>query len=122
MGNRETEPSETRLDSWKEIAAYLQRQTKTVRRWEREEGLPVHRHSHERRSSVYAYPSEIEAWRVSRKVVAEPAPVRTTWRVPAFAAAVLLCLVMVGNGIRPAAAQGPRGGKTLTTRLVMEDG
>jgi len=35
-----------RLDSWKEIAAYLKRDVRTVRRWEHAEGLPVHRHSH----------------------------------------------------------------------------
>src|SRR5688500_12958176 len=51
-----------RLDSWKEIAAYLKRDVTTVRRWEKREGLPVHRHLHERRDSVYAYPSEIDEW------------------------------------------------------------
>ena len=35
-----------RLDSWKEIAAYLNRSVRTVTRWEREESLPVHRHLH----------------------------------------------------------------------------
>jgi TolB-like protein len=34
-----------------------------VRRWEREEGLPVHRHVHHVLGSVYAYKSEIESWR-----------------------------------------------------------
>ena len=52
-----------RLDSWKEIAAYLKRGVRTVRRWEREEGLPVHRHVHRVLGSVYAYKSEIESWR-----------------------------------------------------------
>lgn len=52
-----------RLDSWKEIAAYLNRGVRTVRRWETEEGLPVHRHMHRALGSVYAYKSEIEAWR-----------------------------------------------------------
>ncbi len=37
------EQSGERLDSWKEIAAYLKRGARTVQRWEREEGLPVHR-------------------------------------------------------------------------------
>jgi non-specific serine/threonine protein kinase len=55
--------SEDRLDSWKEIAAYLKRGVRTVRRWEREEGLPVHRHVHRVLGSVYAYKSEIESWR-----------------------------------------------------------
>ena len=54
---------EDRLDSWKEIAAYLNRGVRTVRRWEREEGLPVHRQVHRVLGSVYAYKSEIEAWR-----------------------------------------------------------
>jgi len=35
---------EARLESWKEIGAYLQRNAVTARRWEKEEGLPVHRH------------------------------------------------------------------------------
>lgn len=52
-----------RLDSWKEIAAYLNRGVRTVRRWEHEEGLPVHRHQHRVLGSVYAYKSEIDAWR-----------------------------------------------------------
>jgi len=51
-----------RLDSWKEIAAYLQRGVRTVRRWERQEGLPVHRHMHHTLGSVYAYKSEIDTW------------------------------------------------------------
>jgi TolB-like protein/thioredoxin-like negative regulator of GroEL len=55
--------SEDRLDSWKEIAAYLKRGERTVRRWEREEGLPVHRHVHRVLGSVYAFKSEIETWR-----------------------------------------------------------
>lgn len=114
MNNFHSEPpadthhSEKPLESWKEIAAYLQRQGKTVRRWEKEEGLPVHRHSHKTRSSVYAYPSEIDAWRRTRKLSVEPAPVRPLWRVPLFAATILLCLMMVGNGIRPVSAQQPR--------------
>ena len=51
---------QVRLDSWKEIAAYLKRDVTTVRRWEKREGLPVHRQLHERRDSVYAYPIEID--------------------------------------------------------------
>jgi hypothetical protein len=50
-----------RLDSWKAIAAYLKRDERTVRRWEKE-GLPVHRHMHVKKASVYAYPSEIDRW------------------------------------------------------------
>ena len=57
---------ETSLEGWKEIAAYLQRDESTARRWEREEGLAVRRHEHKMRSGVYAYPSELDAWRTSR--------------------------------------------------------
>ena len=51
-----------RLDSWKEIAAYLNRSVRTVRRWEAGEGLPVHRHMHRQLGTVYAYKSEIDRW------------------------------------------------------------
>jgi TolB-like protein/Tfp pilus assembly protein PilF len=50
-----------RLDSWKEIAAYLKRDERTVRRWEKE-GLPVHRKVHKKQASVFAYREEIDAW------------------------------------------------------------
>ena len=50
-----------RLDSWKAIAAHLKRDESTVRRWQKE-GLPVHRHLHTKKASVYAYPSEIDLW------------------------------------------------------------
>jgi transcriptional regulator with XRE-family HTH domain len=51
-----------RLNSWKEIAAYLGTSERTVQRWERIEALPVHRHIHRKASSVYAYEVELEAW------------------------------------------------------------
>ena len=61
-----SEPAEhragERLDSWKEIAAYLKREVRTVRRWETAEGLPVHRHMHKKRGTVYAYRAELDAW------------------------------------------------------------
>ena len=55
-----------RLESWKEIAAYLGRDVTTVRRWERHEGLPVHRLLHRKLGSVYAYTAELDAWRIER--------------------------------------------------------
>src|SRR5262245_28447476 len=54
------------LDSWKEIAAYLKRGITTVQRWEREEGLPVHRLQHDSLGSVYAFTDELEVWRAKR--------------------------------------------------------
>jgi Tfp pilus assembly protein PilF len=51
-----------RLDSWKEIAAYFDRDVSTVRRWEAEGKLPVHRLPIGRRSGVFAYVHELEEW------------------------------------------------------------
>src|ERR1700758_2147067 len=55
-----------RLNSWKEIARYLNRSVRTVRRWEEQEDLPVHRHMHRSLASVFAVRSEIDAWRHRR--------------------------------------------------------
>ncbi|MCU1318390.1 MAG: hypothetical protein JWN63_3712 [Candidatus Acidoferrum typicum] len=55
-----------RLESWKEIAAYLGRDVTTARRWERREGLPVHRLHHSKLGSVYAYAKELDTWRDER--------------------------------------------------------
>lgn len=71
--------STDRLDSWKEIAAYLNRSVRTVRRWEATEGLPVHRHMHRSLGSVYAHRSEIDAWRQKAQARrAEPRPSSAT--------------------------------------------
>jgi Tol biopolymer transport system component len=59
-------PSDDRLDSWKEIAGYLKRDVTTVQRWEKREGMPVHRHVHDKIGSVYAFRSELDAWGRSR--------------------------------------------------------
>ena len=58
-----------RLKSWKEIASVLNREVRTVQMWEKHEGLPVHRHFHSRRSTVFAFRSEIEAWAKRRTIV-----------------------------------------------------
>ena len=60
MPERNT-PQKT-LESWKQIAAYLERSERTVRRWEATEGLPVHRRGHEKQDTIFAFRHEIEAW------------------------------------------------------------
>ena len=60
------------LNSWKEIAAYLGREVRTIQRWEKEEGLPIHRHLHATRSSVYAIRSELDTWLRSRSALVTP--------------------------------------------------
>ena len=63
----EPPPSE-RLDSWKEIAAHFDRDVTTVQRWEKREGMPVHRHLHDRAGSIYAFTAELDEWARSRNV------------------------------------------------------
>ena len=50
-----------RLDSWKEIAVFFGRDERTVNRWEKELGLPVHRLPGTK-GRVYAYADELSAW------------------------------------------------------------
>jgi len=50
-----------RLDSWKEIAAYLKRGVRTVQRWERLAGLPVRRIP-STRGAVYAFSADLDQW------------------------------------------------------------
>ncbi len=108
--------NEAQLESWKEIAAYLKRDVRTVKRWEKGEGLPVRRHQHQTRASVYAYPSELDAWKAGRDLGKEE-PQISPWRRPlpalATAAVLLLTLVTAASGplVNPpgAAAAGERG-------------
>jgi Tfp pilus assembly protein PilF len=51
-----------RLDSWKEIAAFCRRDERTVRRWEKERGLPVHRMQGGATGPVYAHSDELLRW------------------------------------------------------------
>ena len=100
-------PPDDRLDSWKEIAAYLRRDESTVRRWEKE-GLPVHRHRHKLRAAVFAYKSELDAWWTNAEHEAResrPAPEAApgleggrTPRFPARLAAFLMAAIVVGSG------------------------
>src|ERR1700686_5502155 len=57
-----------RLDSWEGIAVYLKRDVTTVQRWEKREGMPVHRHQHDKIGSVYAFRSELDAWSRGRNL------------------------------------------------------
>jgi len=55
-----------RIDSWKEIAAFFGRDERTVKRWEKERGLPVQRVPGNR-GSVFAYADELSRWLHSSK-------------------------------------------------------
>jgi TolB-like protein len=51
-----------RLNSWKEIAVYLDRDIRTIQLWEKNEALPIHRHLHSARGTVFAYQGELDSW------------------------------------------------------------
>lgn len=136
-------PADHRFDSWKEIAAYLKREVRTVQRWEKSEGLPVHRHEHASASSIYAFKSELDTWWASRRPPLEPehspdttdsgltqpssgaerptgaqeapkrAVMRRAWLIAALATTLLIAVV-VGYIIKPS----PRPG-TNTMLLVV---
>lgn len=55
-------PANDRLDSWKEIAAYLKKEVRTVQRWEKNLGLPVRRLTQGKQGTVFAYKSDLDAW------------------------------------------------------------
>lgn len=59
------------LHSWKEIAVYLRRDVRTAQRWEKQEGLPVHRHKHRKAGSIFAFKSEVGTWQKSRSLCRE---------------------------------------------------
>ncbi len=55
-------PSADILNSWKEIAIYLNRGVRTVQRWEAELGMPVRRPRGRGRSAVIAVRTELDQW------------------------------------------------------------
>lgn len=99
-----------RLDTWKEVAAFFGKDERTVKRWEAERGLPVHRLPGAARSRIYVEVSELEEWLngAARTGDAEPepsqaehpAPPKSAWRRSrggiAAAAAILLALASAG--------------------------
>lgn len=122
-----------RLDSWKEVAAYLRKGVRTVRRWERQEKLPVYRHFHGKQGTVYAFAEELDRWLQERSVkesagqlLADYEP--QTAEVPGFEAAhkesqvrpaVIAVLPLRNLGGDP---EEERFADGLTDELIMELG
>ena len=112
-----------RLESWKEIAAYLDKDVSTLHRWEKHAGLPVYRHSQDRVRNVYAYRSELDVWQSQSRVLPDddegsvneqaepvvsveesltPQHTSTQWprwwtRWPAVAAGILVAVVVTAS-------------------------
>jgi hypothetical protein len=89
-----------RLGSWKEIAAYLDRDVSTVIRWEKDRGLPVHRIPGGKRHAVFAYTHEIDQWVSGSPLAAvPPAAPRARWlRAAALFGGVVALLVVAAAG------------------------
>lgn len=89
------------LTSWKEIAAYLDRDVRTCVRWEQRYGLPVHRLERDSKAKVFAYKDQIDAWLAERAAAAGPAARDARPRLPfplaaAIAVAGLAILAVAG--------------------------
>lgn len=97
------------LNSWKEIAAFLDCDERTCYRWEKSLSLPVHRLDKERKSRVFAYRSELEAWLRDRSSGPAAAPARRPrlWIIVA-AAAVMISLALLLMVFLPRFAPGSR--------------
>src|SRR5580658_10588785 len=89
MSNRHT--PDDRLDGWEAIANYMGWTPRTVIRWEKQRGLPIHRLAGGKRQPVYAFRREIDEWfqttdRSGSGALAAPTqPKRRTDSTPSFA-------------------------------------
>jgi Tfp pilus assembly protein PilF len=101
MGDTPVRPiTKHRLDSWKEIAAFFSRDERTVRRWEKERGLPVLRVPGGERGGVFAYSEELREW--------------VKGRVGEFEGAELARIRAVADGlVADDAADGAAGGEEI---------
>jgi YVTN family beta-propeller protein len=109
-----------RLESWKEIAGYLNKDVRTVQRWERTEHLPIRRHAHPERGSVYAYRSEIDAWHAARQVANGNARGNQNGRrsfVVVVSAASIVALLVVGLVLWRQQPRRPRQARPADSRL-----
>ncbi|MBI5084287.1 MAG: PD40 domain-containing protein [Acidobacteria bacterium] len=111
------EPERERLDSWKDIAAYLHCSEKTARRRHLLYGLPVHRMPGGTKSPVFAYRDEVDQWLRSHGteegILQNPAPAHgfpapsngrsrwIWWLVPAAMAAAAGGVLLWNSWSRP---------------------
>ena len=71
------------------------RSVRTVQTWEKDEGLPVHRHQHGKGATVYAYGTELDAWLAGRS---RTAPTARATQLAIWIATSVLTLLIVGLG------------------------
>lgn len=123
------DPQDDRLDSWKEIAVFLQRDVRTVQRWEKTAGLPVHRHAASRLRTAFAFRSELDTWWRAQRPALENAGHgtqrdtdlrRLTGHVAVAAGAGVLLLIVgaLALGVDPLVSTPPTGATEQSARRV----
>src|SRR5262245_40849495 len=112
-------PSGTRLDSWKEIAAYLNRDVRTVQRWEKTANLPIRRLQNPGLRAVFAYTADLDEWLRGQQPATEAPPQKkaTRW-VPYAIAACIILVVLIAWLVQRAT---PTPFPTLTARPITSD-
>ncbi len=118
IGNR-------RLDSWKEIASFFDRDERTVRRWEKERELPVRRLPG-LRGGVYAFTDDLAQWMNSNTQSGAPAAVtvESGAGMSATAAAVVVSQPEVNSsgippyGPAPSQEPSPDHAKTVAKWVI----
>lgn len=115
MSDRRQHVSSTTVDAdqlngWKEIASYIGRGVRSAHRWEKTLRLPVHRIPTPGGEVVFAYRSEIDAWRKTASAAQSRDPsthargLILRRQMIAVACAVVLLGLLVSPVIRPASA------------------
>ena len=121
-----------RLDTWKEISAYLGCEIRTAIRWEKKLGLPIHRMEGTPKPRVFAYKNEFDEWlskhlNVSRASAAEKRKKRyRKYLITAAASVLLIILVIVAiYTVKTSVTteeQKAAGGPQSTGSLSLKDG
>ncbi len=110
-------PNREILDSWKEIAVYLNRSVRTCQRFEKKLDLPIHRIDDSYRARVFAYKEEIDLWmentqhseenlsleKSSLKKLLIPISILTVFVI----AIVVISLILPNKGIVPISTDNP---------------
>lgn len=88
-----SETDNKRLQSWKEIAAFLGCEPRTAQRYEHDRGLPVHRIPGGGVPKIFAFTSELQAWLLSNSdnAIAAPVPLHLQKKLPIWP--ILLAIV-----------------------------
>ena len=74
MENQNLPPPRQRLGSWKEIATFFGRDERTVRRWEKQRGMPIHRLPGGERGGVFAFTDQLSDWQRTRNFPESDSP------------------------------------------------